>query len=159
MSVERAFEINHQSSERRGITEELEDLQRDMVELNQVLSSVKRCTVKEVILAEINLISAKMESLSEQTAHNTNKIPLWSDVVDRRKKPPPPQQLKPRQIPVINNRYNLLPRSDKDGSETISSSAVQQSKVSGVNTKRNLNKNLKKIIILDDSHARGCAQE
>jgi len=30
--------------------------------LNQVLSLVKRCTVKEVILAEINLISAKMES-------------------------------------------------------------------------------------------------
>jgi len=55
MSLERAFEINHQSSERRGITEELEDLQRDMVELNQVLSSVKRCTVKVVILAEINL--------------------------------------------------------------------------------------------------------
>ena len=60
---------------------------------------------------------------------------------------------------MINNRYNLLPRSDKDGSETISSSAVQQSKFSGVNTKRNLNKNLKKIIILGDSHARGCAQE
>ena len=80
MSVERAFEINHQSSERRGITEELEDLQRDMVELNQVLSSVKRYTVKEVILAEINLISAKMESLREQTAHNTNKVQLWSDV-------------------------------------------------------------------------------
>jgi len=56
-----------------------------MVELKQDLSSVKRCTVKEVILAEINLISAKMESLREQTAHNTNRIPLWSDVVARMK--------------------------------------------------------------------------
>jgi len=58
--VEKAFELNHQSSERKVITEELEDLQKDMIELNQVLSSIKRCSVKEVILSEINLISAKI---------------------------------------------------------------------------------------------------
>jgi hypothetical protein len=34
MSVEKAFEINQQSSERKVITEELEDLQRNIVELN-----------------------------------------------------------------------------------------------------------------------------
>jgi hypothetical protein len=67
MSVEKAFEINLQSSERKVITEELEDLQRDIVELNQVLSSIKWCSVKEVILSEINLISAKIDSLKELT--------------------------------------------------------------------------------------------
>jgi hypothetical protein len=36
MSVERAFEINQQSFERKEMIEELEDLQRDMVELNQL---------------------------------------------------------------------------------------------------------------------------
>ena len=60
MSVEKAFKINRQGSERKVITEELEDLQRDKVELNQVLSLIKRCSVKEVILSEINLISAKI---------------------------------------------------------------------------------------------------
>ena len=84
-NVERAFEISHQNSERRGITEELEELQRDMVELNQVLSVVNRYTVKDTMLAEINLISDKMESLREQTAQYSNKEPLWSDIVARKK--------------------------------------------------------------------------
>jgi hypothetical protein len=67
MSVEKAFEIIQQSSERKVITEELEDLQRDIAEMNQVLSSIKWCSVKKVILSEINLISAKIESLKELT--------------------------------------------------------------------------------------------
>jgi len=31
-----------------------------MAELNQVMSTIKRCTVKEVILSEINLVLAKI---------------------------------------------------------------------------------------------------
>jgi len=41
MSVEKAFEINQQSSERKVITEELEDLPKVMVEFNQILCSIK----------------------------------------------------------------------------------------------------------------------
>jgi hypothetical protein len=41
-----------------------------MVELNQVLSSIKRFSVKEVILAEINLIVAKIDSLKDLTVVN-----------------------------------------------------------------------------------------
>jgi hypothetical protein len=63
-----------------------EDLQRDIVELNQVLSSIKRCSVKEVILSEINLISAKIDSLKEVTVVEMDNVMLWSDVVVRRKK-------------------------------------------------------------------------
>ena len=48
--MENAFEINQESSETKIITEELEDLQKDMVELNQVLCSTKRCSVKEMIV-------------------------------------------------------------------------------------------------------------
>jgi len=158
LNVESAFEISHQNSERRGITEELEELQRDMVELNQVLSMVNRYTVKDAILAEINLISAKMESLREQPAQYSNKEPLWSDIVARRKKPPTTYHHKPQQIPVINNRYNLLSLSDSD-TNSSSSSAGHQTTVSGVNIKRNKYKDPRKIIILGDSHARGCAQE
>ena len=49
--VEKPFEIKQRSSERKVITEELEDLRKDMAELNQVMSMIKRCTVKEVILS------------------------------------------------------------------------------------------------------------
>jgi len=115
MNVEKVFEINQQSSEGKVITEELEELQRDMVELNHVLSSIKRCSEKEVILSEINIISAKIDSLKDQTAVNTNSIMLWSDVVARRKKASPMLQNKPRQIPVINNRYDLLSLNERCG--------------------------------------------
>jgi hypothetical protein len=100
--VEKAFEIIQQSSERKVITEEPEDLQRDTVELNQVLSLIKRCLMKEVILSEINLISAKTDSLKELTVVKTDNVMLWSDVVARRKKASPTLQNKPRQILVIN---------------------------------------------------------
>jgi len=85
MSVEKAFEINQQSSGRKETTEELEDLQRDMVE-NQVLGLIKRCSVKEVIVSKINLISAKIESLKDLTAVNIESVMPWSDVVAGRKK-------------------------------------------------------------------------
>jgi hypothetical protein len=38
-----------------------------MVELNQVLSLIKKYLVKETILAEINLIAAKIDSVKDLT--------------------------------------------------------------------------------------------
>ena len=55
MRAEKPIEIKQQSSERKVITEDLEDLQKDMAELSQVMNTIKRCSVKEVILSEINL--------------------------------------------------------------------------------------------------------
>jgi hypothetical protein len=104
MYMEKAFESNQQSSERTVITEELDDPQRDMVELNQLLSSLKRCSVKEVILAEINLISAKIDSLKDLTVVNTDNTMSWSEVVAKKqKKATYTLQNKPCQIPAINN--------------------------------------------------------
>jgi len=96
MSVEKAFEINQQSSERKVITEELEDLQKDIVELNQVLSSIKWCSVKEVILSEINLISAKIHSLKELTV-----IKIISISIDRRYRIMYMSYLRPRRVTRI----------------------------------------------------------
>jgi len=45
-----------------------------MVELNQVLGLIKRCSVKEVILSETNLISAKIDSLKDLTAVNIGSV-------------------------------------------------------------------------------------
>jgi hypothetical protein len=80
-----------------------------IVEFNQVLSSIKRYLVKEVILSEINLISAKIDSLKELTVAETDNVMLWSDVVARKKKTSPTLQNNPLQIPVMNNRFDLLP--------------------------------------------------
>jgi hypothetical protein len=88
-----------------------------MVELNQVLGSIKRCSVK-VILSEINLILAKIDSLKDLTAVNTDSVMPWSDVVAGRKKASYTLQNKPYQIPVINNCYDLLSLNEKCGRET-----------------------------------------
>ena len=68
-------------------------------------------------------------------------------------------QNKPCQIPVINNRYDVLSLNERCGRETNSSSAVQQLKSRGDSNKKTLNKKQSKIIILGESHTRGCAQE
>jgi hypothetical protein len=57
-----------------------------MLELNKVLIVVERCSVKDAILAEINLISARIDSLHVPTAANPNKEPLWTEVVKGKKK-------------------------------------------------------------------------
>jgi len=86
MRVEKPFEIKQRSSERKLITEELQDLQKDMAELNQVMSMIKRCTVKEVILSDINLISAKIDSLKDLIVVNADNAIPWSDVVAGRRR-------------------------------------------------------------------------
>jgi hypothetical protein len=42
--------------------------------------------VKDAILAEINLISARIDSLHVPTAANPNKEPLWAEVVKGKEK-------------------------------------------------------------------------
>jgi len=111
--------------------------------------------VKDAILDEINLISAKIDSLHVPTTTNLDKEPLWTDVVKRKKKNSPTQHRGPYNAPTINNRYNLLPRSEKcKVSETTLLNVVQQIRVT-----KSFNKKRNKIIILGDSHARGCASE
>jgi len=159
MRAENPIEIKQQSSERKVITEYLEDLQKDMAELNQVMNMVKRCSVKEVILSEINLISAKVDSLKELTVVNADNAIPWSDVVAGRRRAPYRLQKKPYQTLVINNRYDLLSPNERHGSERGTSRAVQQLKTRGDYNKKTSNKKQNKIIILGDSHAKGCAQE
>jgi hypothetical protein len=63
VSVNEAFELLKQNSE-NVLTDNLLNLQRDMVKLNSLLQAAQR-SVKEVILSEINIISAKITSLIE----------------------------------------------------------------------------------------------
>jgi RNase H-fold protein (predicted Holliday junction resolvase) len=126
-----------------------------MLELNKVLNVVKRCSVQDAILAEISLISAKIDSLQVPTAVNPNKEPLWTEVVKGKKNTSPTQRRGPYNIPMINNRYNLLPLGEKcKDSETASLNVVQPICVT-----KTSNKKKTKIVILGESHARGCASE
>jgi hypothetical protein len=127
-------------SGRNEITEEPEDLQMGIVEFNQVLSSIKRYSVKEVILSEIDLILAKIDSLKELTVAETDNVMLWLNVVARKKKTSPTlQNITPSN--TGDNRFDLLPLNEKCDGETNSSNAVQQTK-SKVNYNNN-NKNSK----------------
>jgi len=111
--------------------------------------------VKDAILDEINIISAKIDSLHVPTTTNPDKEPLWTDVVKRKKKNLPTQHRGPHNIPMINNRYNLLSLSEKcKVSETTLLNVVQQ-----IRDTKSFNKKRNKIVILGDSHARGCASE
>jgi len=76
MREEKPIEIKQRGSERKVIAEDLEDLQKDMAELNQVMNTIKRCTVNEVMLSEINFIWAKIDSLKDLTVVKVdNAIP------------------------------------------------------------------------------------
>jgi hypothetical protein len=144
-----------QNTQNNSTYQELENLHEDMLELNKVLHVVKRYSVKEAILAEINLISAKIDSLHVPAAAVPNKEPLWTEVVRRSKKISPTQRRSHYNIPTINNRYNLLPLSEKcKVSETTSLNVVQQIRVT-----KTSNKKRNKTLILRDSHARGWASE
>jgi hypothetical protein len=103
MTVEKAFEFNQQNTPRKEIAEELENLQRDMVELNQVLSLIRRCSVKDVILAEINLIAAKIDSLKDLTVVNSPNTMSWSEVVAKKKQ----QNTAEQTLPYTGNKQPL----------------------------------------------------
>ena len=111
MSVEKAFEINQQSSERKEKTDELEDLQRDVVELPSSGTDKKVFSERGYTIGNY-LISAKVDSLKDQTAVNIDSVMTWSDVLAGRKKASYTLQNKPCRIPVINNRYDLLSLKD-----------------------------------------------
>jgi len=109
LTVEKDNGNSLQNTQNNSASHELENLHEDMLELNKILNMAIRCSVKDAILAEINLISAKIDSLHVSTATNPNKEPLWTEVVKGKKTTLPTQHRAPYNIPVIVNRYNLLP--------------------------------------------------
>jgi hypothetical protein len=68
LTVEKDTGNSLQNTQSNSTSQELENLHEDTLELNKVLNVAKRCSVKDAILAEINLISAKIDSLQVPTA-------------------------------------------------------------------------------------------
>ena len=137
LTVEKDIGNSFQNIQLNSTSQELDNLQEDILELNRVLNVVKSCLVKDAILTKINLISATINSLHVHTTANPNKEPLWTEVVKRKKKITPSQHCGPCNIPVINNRHNLLPTSTKcKDSRTTSLSVVQRKSVTKYPTKK-----------------------
>jgi gamma-glutamyl phosphate reductase len=91
------------------VSSELKDLKSDVAELNQLLKRAERQSVKEVLLMEVNTVSAKIKSLCETVSEQTSNEAKWSDVVaGKHKKVAYGRQEKIYPIPVIKNCYELL---------------------------------------------------
>jgi hypothetical protein len=143
---------------------ELEGLKKDLSELTHLFHTAKRPTVKEVIQLDMDLILAKIESLKDIFREQCETKVSWTKVAAIKHKK---NNYKERRItdpfPVISNRYNLL-CNDSYGDDTAGSTArlrvinsknVNKDKVN--HKKRMLEKKPHKVVILGDSHARGCA--
>jgi hypothetical protein len=63
--VQRALEINLLHSRGKEESEDLENFKKNNVELNYILKSADRPSVKEVTESEISIPLAKTESLNE----------------------------------------------------------------------------------------------
>jgi hypothetical protein len=94
---------------------DLFNVQEDMKELRNLLKTATR-SVKEVILHEINVILVKIASRTEVSTRNTENDLCSTEVTNRRTKLYAKQN-KQFQIPVINNRYELL--ASKKGYEYV----------------------------------------
>jgi hypothetical protein len=85
MCAQLPSEIKQQHPSDKMVCEDLENLKSDTIELNEMLKSAKRQSVKEVILSDINLLAAKIESLKESVSVQAKTEMQWSDVAGRRK--------------------------------------------------------------------------
>ena len=157
--MKKALKITQERYQEKAVTEELEELQRDRKELNQILMLVKRCSVKEVILSEIHLVSAEIDSLLNPTLFSTDSITRWTDVTTtttktKTKTNSNTNQNNTYQIPVVNNRYNLLSLSEGCDSEMDSVNGDQQTEGGEEYNKKESDIRRNKIIIPYKSDSR-----
>ena len=149
---------------------ELDGLQSDLSELIHILHVARRPTVKEVIQADIQLTLAKIESLGALLESQPESNISWTKVAALKnnkskyvkQKVSDPFQLTP-------NRFNPLGNDvkDDDGNEdtptkadSLSESATHRvMKFKKDHKKQNVVNKIHKVVIVGDSHARGCASE
>ena len=104
--MQTALEINPLHSRGKGESEDLENFKKDDTELNGILKSANRPSVKEVTVSEISIPLAKTESLNELAPDKAKSGTQRSDVVAGRKSSHI-RQIKSQSIPVIMNRCEL----------------------------------------------------
>jgi hypothetical protein len=87
--------------------EEVLNLQEDMKELRSLLETVARSSIKEVIQHKVNVILVKLASITDDSLRNEEYNSCWMEVKKGRPKSDR-KHYDQYQIPVINNRYELL---------------------------------------------------
>ena len=147
-------------------SEELHKLHEDRYELQQILHVATRDSVKDIIQAEINLITAKISSLHDSSSELSHEEATWAEVVARKTKPPiTTLRLSPCRRTITSNRFNLLSCTEMDVNNTEAKLELKSSNLIPHSTKKEVKKisrftnNRRKVLILGDSHARDCAQE
>jgi hypothetical protein len=140
------------------LNKELSDLREDMLEFKILLKSAVRCSVKEVIKQDIDVISAKLTSLYDDPSTNNEDKKRWREV---RRKNRGLANIKQDtfMIPTIVNRFQLL-NLEENNYET-SEGRIEFHRIPAkargktIKSKRIINK----VILLGDSHARSIAKE
>jgi hypothetical protein len=148
----------------------LDGLQNDLSELIHILHVAERSSVKEIIQADIHLILSKIESLEDLNKNQLETNISWSRVAAlKHNKSKYKKQKNSDPLYLTSNRYNLL-NNDVDLEDNTPAKAVSVSvKKPTVNHVRKLKSNnckkkkvinsMHKVLIVGDSHARGCAAE
>jgi hypothetical protein len=115
-----------------------------------------RQKVKDVISTEISIRSSKIASLKDLLEDKTVKETKWTEVVAGGHKRFTKASKLITQLPVIINRYELPHNSDI--CEKLASTPESDRKKEANCKKKDISKGKKnKIIIIGDSHAKGCA--
>ena len=152
--MQRALEINLLHSRGKEESEDLENFKKHHIELNDILKSADRPSVKDVTVSEISIPLAKTESLNELAPDKAKSGKQWSDVVAGRRKSSHTRQIISQPIPVIMNCYELKHNDYECGLDTTRLMGVQQMEGKCKFKKEKTDKG-HKITITEDSHTRG----
>jgi len=148
----------------------LNGLQEDLSELIHILHATERSSVKEIIQADIQSILLKIESLEDRSTQQLETNVSWSRVAqlkcDRNKYR---DQQTPYPSYLTSNRYELLNDNVNQEEDLLGKTNGTSDKKQLVNcskkpktatrTKKSVRKRSHKVLIIGDSHTRGCASE
>jgi hypothetical protein len=156
---------------------ELDELQYDLSELIHILQVTERSSVKEIIQADIQLLLSKIESIEDLNKNQLETNISWSRVATlKHNKSKYKKQKISDPLYLTSNRYNLLDNdvdfednlTTKEFSVSVKKPIVNSVRKSRTNNCKKKNCNCKKkkvknsvhkVLIVGDSHARGCAAE
>jgi len=143
----------------------LDGLQNDLSELIHILHVAERSSVKEIIQADIHLILSKIESLEDLNKNQLETNISWSRVAAlKHNKSKYKKQKNSDPLYLTSNRYNLL-NNNVDLAKAVSVSVkkptvnrVRKLKSNNCKKKKVIN-SVHRVLIVGDSHARGCNAE
>jgi len=143
---------------------ELEILEADLAELINLLHIAERPTVKQVIHMDIERILTKLETLKDIAKEQFETKVSWSKVVAmKHKKYNHKEQKIAHNHLVTSNQYHILCNDSNDddpplGKERISVTNPKYIRRDKIKHKKMvLERKQHKVLIVGDSHARGCA--